>query len=202
MKCFSFQAEDLGCLHNSVMKSVHGNLVVWYGAWIKRSEENRRILYNTLLSAIQDLSHLGILLQHGFYDVYAGESNDGQPHARFSSGDAVLLCGMVPVSNDTSELLCLHGDPRSGFRKAEGSVAGACLQCRDRPMVAMLHVWKSLQACYSWLIASDYRKTIRPYISNFINDAQFDVFRVIYVSSDDFSKLSDLTQSKCNERQR
>ncbi|KAI0495109.1 hypothetical protein KFK09_025256 [Dendrobium nobile] len=196
MKCFSFQAEDLGCVYSSVMKSIHGNLIVWYGAWIKRSEENRHILNKTLLSAIEDLSHLAILIQHGFYSVYAGESKDGQLNARFSTGDTILLCGMVPSSDDSSDLsyACM-AILRSSFNNVEASTAGVCLQCRDRPMVAMLHVWKSLQSCYTWLITADYRRTIRPYISNFSNEAQFDIFKVIYVSSDDVLNC-EISQSK------
>ncbi|PKU76008.1 hypothetical protein MA16_Dca006055 [Dendrobium catenatum] len=236
MKCFSFQAEDLGCVYSSVMKSIHGNLViiivhndetfaarifslfnlfktsfgtaflllykaalgiiVWYGAWIKRSEENRHILNKTLLSAIEDLSHLAVLIQHGFYSVYAGESKDGQQNARFSTGDTILLCGMVPASEDSSDLsyACM-AILRSSFNNVEASTAGVCLQCRDRPMVAMLHVWKSLQSCYTWLITANYRRTIRPYISNFSYEAQFDIFKVIYVSSDDVLNC-EISQSK------
>ncbi|KAK8941562.1 hypothetical protein KSP40_PGU008377 [Platanthera guangdongensis] len=187
MKLFSVQAEDLGCVSSSVMKSIHGNLVVWYGAWMKRSEENRCMLRTALLSAMENLSHLGILIDHGFYGVRAGESKDGGANARFSSGDTVLLSGMIPASaDDTDDLLhaCMS-ILRSSFKDVKGSRAGVCLQCRDRPMVAILHVWESLQACYSWLIAADYRNNIRPYITSFSNDAQFDIFKVVYVSSDD-----------------
>ncbi|KAK8931123.1 hypothetical protein KSP39_PZI016862 [Platanthera zijinensis] len=261
MKLFSVQAEDLGCVSSSVMKSIHGNLVVWYGAWMKRSEENRCMLRTALshfrhlicadradgttrprillvwrgrgptvgirpatkiaqimlwerpdeirptrrprqkrqksppllkhsfsrqLSAMENLSHLGILIEHGFYGVRAGESKDGGANARFSSGDTVLLSGMIPASADTDDLLhaCM-AILRSSFKDIKGSRAGVCLECRDRPMVAILHVWESLQACYSWLIAADYRNNIRPYITSFSNDAQFDIFKVVYVSSDD-----------------
>ncbi|XP_020587056.1 uncharacterized protein LOC110029214 [Phalaenopsis equestris] len=196
MKCFSFQAEDLGCVYSSVMKSIHGNLIVWYGAWIKRSEEDRHILNEALLSAMEDLSHLAVLIQHGFYSVYAGESKDGQPNARFSTGDTILLCGMVPASDDSSDLssACMT-ILRSSFNNVKESTAGVCFQCHNKPLVAMLHVWKSLQACYSWLIKADYRRTIRPYISSFSNEAQFDVFKVIFVSSDDVLNC-EISQSK------
>ncbi|KAG0451718.1 hypothetical protein HPP92_026077 [Vanilla planifolia] len=186
MKFLSFQSEGHGCVYSSVMKSIHGNLVVWYGAWIKRSEEEMDILNEMLLSAIEELSDLAVLIQHGFYDAVAGESKDGHRSARFSSGDTVLLCSVVPAADVESALDdAFRGALSTSLRKAEGTTAAVCLRCRGQPLVVMLHVWKSLQACYAWLIMADYLETVQPQVDRFGMEGQFDVFKVVYVSSDD-----------------
>ncbi|XP_039115400.1 uncharacterized protein LOC120250639 [Dioscorea cayenensis subsp. rotundata] len=186
MKYFSLHAEDFGCLSSSLFKSIHGNLVVWYGAWIKRSTEDRKTLADNLVAALSQITHLAILLNHGFFEAYVGESKDGRPAAKFSTGDILFLVSMPSISNDTSDLsyACL-ALLRSHFSK-EGSLSSTvCLQCKDQPMVATLQVWESLQACYSWLLSSDYRNTYMPYISPLTCDTQFDIFKVVYVSSDE-----------------
>ncbi|KAJ0581510.1 hypothetical protein HanHA300_Chr04g0141871 [Helianthus annuus] len=51
LKHFSFFTESLGCIHSSIFKSIHGNMIIWYGAWIKRSN-NKELLHEALVSSI------------------------------------------------------------------------------------------------------------------------------------------------------
>lgn len=93
---------------------------------------------------------------------------------------------MIPSSDNLSELS--HATTsllKSCFLKMEGVTAGACFRCHDKPKVASLHVWKSLHSCYSWLLQTNYRKTVSPYFENVSMDVKYDVFRVVCVSNED-----------------
>ncbi|XP_058091306.1 uncharacterized protein LOC131237492 [Magnolia sinica] len=190
LKYFSFCCEDHGCTYSSVFKSIHGNLVIWYGAWLKRSNEKKKQLTATLISALANISNLAVLMDYGFFESYAGESKDGHPAAKFSSGDTISMCSMLPCSDDLSDLsyACL-AVLKSCFLKMEGVSAGVCFRCHDRPRVACLHVWKSLHSCYAWFLSSNYRKTLSPFLDHLYVDIKYDVFRVVYVSSDDTLNL-------------
>ncbi|KAJ8510894.1 hypothetical protein OPV22_001328 [Ensete ventricosum] len=191
MKYFSFHAEDLGCVYSSVLRSIHGNMILWYGAWLRRSPDNRKMLNDALLSVLEELSTMGVLLHHGFFEAFFGESKDGSSVAKFSSGDTIFLTAMASTPRDVADLsyacLALH---RSFFAKTDGLSAGVLLRCNDQPVVAALMVWKSLHACYSWLLRSDYRNTILPYFSHLSQDSQFDVFKVVYVNCDEILNVS------------
>ncbi|RRT62553.1 hypothetical protein B296_00010318 [Ensete ventricosum] len=134
---------------------------------------------------------MGVLLHHGFFEAFFGESKDGSSVAKFSSGDTIFLTAMASTPRDVADLsyacLALH---RSFFAKTDGLSAGVLLRCNDQPVVAALMVWKSLHACYSWLLRSDYRNTILPYFSHLSQDSQFDVFKVVYVNCDEILNVS------------
>ncbi|KAJ8627248.1 hypothetical protein MRB53_020555 [Persea americana] len=186
LKYFSFFSENHGCTNSAVFKSIHGNLIVWYGAWMKRSNEKQKLLSATLISTLSNISSTAILLDYGFFEAYAGESKDGYPAAKFFTGDTISMNSMIPSSDNLTELS--HATTsllKSCFLKMEGVTAGACFRCHDKPKVASLHVWKSLHSCYSWLLQTNYRKTVSPYFDNVSMDVKYDVFRVVYVSNDD-----------------
>ncbi|XP_068655563.1 uncharacterized protein [Aristolochia californica] len=186
LQWFSFYAEDHGCAYSALFKSIHGNLVIWYGAWIKRSEEKKKLLKASLLSALTKVSSLAILLDYGFFEPYAGESKDGLRNTKFSTGDTVSMTAMCPNSHGLEALsyACL-AVLKSISIKMEGVSSVVCFQCHDKPRVASMHVWKSLQSCYSWLLSSDHRRTIAPYVKHLAATIEYDVFRVVYVSNDD-----------------
>ncbi|MCD9645420.1 hypothetical protein HAX54_034303 [Datura stramonium] len=69
----------------SIFRSIHGNMMVWYGV-IKRSCENKDSLTTALLSMLTSVSSMAILLEHGFFDAYAGESKDHSPAATLHRG--------------------------------------------------------------------------------------------------------------------
>ncbi|KAL5977146.1 hypothetical protein ACLOJK_021488 [Asimina triloba] len=193
LKYFSFCAEYHGCAYSSVFQSIHGNLIIWYGAWMKRSTEKRELLSATLKSALVHVSSLAILLDYGFFEPYAGESKEGLQMARFSTGDTITMNSMLPASDDLTDLSCAClALLKSCFLKMDGVRSGVCLRCHDRPRVAGLYVWKSLHACYSWLLTSNFRNTISPYIGHLSVDTKYDVFRVVYVSCDEFVNLKFL----------
>nr|GFC82314.1 UDP-4-amino-4,6-dideoxy-N-acetyl-beta-L-altrosamine transaminase [Tanacetum cinerariifolium] len=54
LKHFSLFTERLGCIHSSIFKSIHGNMIVWYGAWIKRSHDDKELLREALHILLDD----------------------------------------------------------------------------------------------------------------------------------------------------
>ncbi|GKU92637.1 hypothetical protein SLEP1_g6344 [Rubroshorea leprosula] len=185
LKNFSLRTESLGCLQSSIFKSIHGNMIIWYGGWMKKSSQDKDLLTTTLLSMLADTSSMAVLTEHSFFDAYAGESRDGTSAAKFSRGDTISMNIIQPSSGDLNDLsyanLALF---RSRFLKMEGAAAGVCLKCLSMPMVASLYVWKSLQSCYSWILNSDYRKNMLPYLERFSLSIKYDIFKVVYVSSE------------------
>ncbi|XP_068656843.1 uncharacterized protein [Aristolochia californica] len=194
LKWFSFCAEDHGCAYSALFKSIHGNLIIWYGAWRKRSEEKKKLLKASLLSSLTKVSYLAILLDYGFFEPYAGESKDGLHNTKISTGDIVSMTAMPPNSHGLEALsyACL-AVLKSVFLKMEGVSSAVCFQCHDRPMVASIHVWKSLESCYTWLLSSDHRRTISPYVNHLAATVEYDVFKVVYVSNDDIINLRFLS---------
>ncbi|CAK9139773.1 unnamed protein product [Ilex paraguariensis] len=187
LKHFSLCTETLGCVHSAVFRSIHGNMIIWYGAWIKRSSENKELLNAALISMLADVSSMAILIDHSFFDAYGGESRDGSPAAKFFPGDTISMhSGTITADtmNQTDFSYACLAIFKSRFVKLEGASAGVCLKCRSRPRVVTLLVWKSLHSCYSWILNSDYRKTFLPYLDGFSVDVKYDIFRVVFVSSD------------------
>ncbi|CAI0544868.1 unnamed protein product [Linum tenue] len=191
LKHFSSATRDLGCVASSILKSIHGNMILWYGAWTKESAQNRDLLTAALVTLLAEiLPGKAVLIEHGFYDAYAGETKDGSPAARFSTGDAVSMSVVIPRpgrpaaagQNCYEEVsyanLALF---KSGFRKMEGAVSGVCLGCPALPRLVCFYVWKSLRHCYSWVLDSDCRSAALPYLDHLDLDIKYDVFRVAYV---------------------
>ncbi|KAF8391016.1 hypothetical protein HHK36_023316 [Tetracentron sinense] len=168
LKHFSLCSEGLGCVYNSILQSIHGNMT----------------------SMLSNVSSMAILLDHSFFDAYAGESRDSSLAAKFSTGDTLSMTVMVPAIDDVTELsyACLALF-KSCFLKMEGVTAGICFKCHSRPRVACLYVWRSLHSCYSWLLNTDYRKIIQPYLDLQSHDLKYDIFRVVYVSGDNILNL-------------
>ncbi|KAK2393849.1 hypothetical protein P8452_15761 [Trifolium repens] len=75
---------------------------------------------------------------------------------------------------------------RSRFAKMEGMTSGLCLKGQSKPIVVCIHVWKSLQFCYSWILTSDHRKWMMPYLERFSINMKYDIFKVMYVSGENF----------------
>ncbi|KAK6917135.1 hypothetical protein RJ641_017886 [Dillenia turbinata] len=160
-------------------------LIIWYGAWMKRSSENKELLNAALLSMLENVSSLAILTDHRFYDACAGESKDGSPAAKFYTGDTVSLNAAMFNHEDVEDLsyACLALF-RSRFVKMDGTTAGVCLNGKDIPRVICLFVWRSLQSCYSYVLNRDYKKIISPYLDRFSVEIKYDIFRVAYVTND------------------
>ncbi|CAH9111780.1 unnamed protein product [Cuscuta europaea] len=199
---FSSSAHSLGCIHSSVFKSIHGNLIVWYGAWIKRPYKNGRELLNaSLLSRLRnDVSSMAILLEHGFYDAYAGEARDGTLAAKFFTGDTISLHAIsfsTCIKEDNTNIImsdfsyaCL-AIFKDRFIKMEGAKAGACLKSARLSKVCAVFVWRSLQSCYSYILSEDYRSILPYYLDGLSIDIKYDIFRVVFVSDDNSSALNN-----------
>ncbi|KAJ0081320.1 hypothetical protein Patl1_11171 [Pistacia atlantica] len=185
LKHFCICTQTLGCLQTSIFRSIHGNMIIWYGAWTKRSRENKEILTSAILSMLTNLSSMAILIEHSFFDTYAGDSREGSSAAKFCTGDIIFMNITSPSTGDINDLsyanLALF---RDRFLKMEGAISGVCLKCQTIPRVSSLIVWKSLQYCYTWILNSDYRKTIMPYLDRFKLEIRYDIFRVVYACND------------------
>ncbi|KAL5773965.1 hypothetical protein ACOSP7_011522 [Xanthoceras sorbifolium] len=185
LKTFSTSTQTLGCVQSSIFRSIHGNMIIWYGAWTKKCSENKEMLTSAVLPMLSNLSGMAILLEHIFFEAYAGESREGISVAKFSTGDIVSMNVANPTAGDINDLsyanLALF---RDHFLKMEGAVSGVCLKCQSIPRVACLYVWKSMHFCYSWILKSDYRKTVLPYLDKFKLEMKYDIFRVVFVSSE------------------
>ncbi|KAI3466847.1 hypothetical protein Pfo_023510 [Paulownia fortunei] len=187
LKQFSSYTESLGCVHSSIFRSIHGNMIIWYGAWMKRTNEKKQMLIAALLSMLTNVANMAILTDHSFFDAYAGESRDCSPAAKFFTGDIVSLSSATLSANRLNEnsvsYACL-AIFKDRFHKTDGARAGVCFKSQSMPRIVGLIVWKSLQFCYSYILTSDYRKTLLPYLDGFDLDVKYDVFRVVYVSGD------------------
>ncbi|KAL5540318.1 hypothetical protein UlMin_045063 [Ulmus minor] len=187
LKHFSLCTESLGCVQSSLIQSIHGNMIIWYGAWLKKSSENKESLTATLLSMLSKISSMAILFEHRFFDAYGGESRERSSAAKFCTGDTICMCIAALTKgdemNDDLSYACLALF-KSNFLKMKGVTSGVCLKCQNEPKVACIYVWKSLQLCYSWILSTNHRSSILPYLERFPLDVKYDIFRVVYVSGD------------------
>nr|XP_043622598.1 uncharacterized protein LOC122594196 [Erigeron canadensis] len=192
LKNFSLFTERLGCIHSSIFKSIHGNMIVWYGAWIKRSNEDKELLQQVLLSGLTNLQNMAVLLEYDFMAAYGGEAKDGPPAAKFSTGDTIsfssthLLQSNTKI-NEQDFLYSCFSVFRSYFLKMNGTISGVCLKCENCPVVVNFYVWKNLQSCYSFVLKNDQREELQNYFGGAKVFMKYDVYKVVYVSADDVS---------------
>ncbi|KAG6407171.1 hypothetical protein SASPL_130155 [Salvia splendens] len=188
LKQFSSYTDGLGCVHSSIFTSIHGSMIVWYGAWMKRSDENKQLLIAALISVLTNLvESMAILIDHSFFEAYAGESRDGSPAAKFFTGDVVAMSSAILSGEcESNALSCAYAFLaifKDQFLKMEGAAAGVCFKSKTMPKIVGLVVWKSLHSFYTYVLASDFRNRILPYFDGFAVDIKYDVFRVAYVSA-------------------
>lgn len=131
------------------------------------------------------VASMAILLDHGFFDAYAGESRDRSPAAKFFTGDVVAMSSASLTGEETTSVahafLAIFKDQ---FTKMEGAAAGVCFKSKSMPKIVSLVVWKSLHSFYTYVLTSDYRNRILPYLDGFAVDIKYDVFRVAFVSGE------------------
>ncbi|KAG7959771.1 hypothetical protein I3843_10G085700 [Carya illinoinensis] len=182
LKQFSLCTESLGCVQTSIFKSIHGNM----------------------MSMLTNISNMAILIEHGFFDAYAGESRDASSLAMiFHTGDIISMNAAVGSAADADHLDDLSYTTlalfKSAFLKMEGVSSGVCLKSQVRPRVACLFVWKSIQFCYSWVLNSDHKRSMLPYFNRFSLDCKYDMFRVVYVGGDNVPSLQSFPASQMLE---
>ncbi|KAI4297284.1 hypothetical protein L6164_037178 [Bauhinia variegata] len=189
LKQFSLSTESIGCLQSSILRSIHGNMIIWCGTWQKQSIDKKQQLTESLLSMLTEISSMAVLTEHSFLEAYAGESRDGSSAAKFSTGDIVSVNTAITTNSDLNDFCyAILAIFRSRFAKMEGISSGICLKSQSSPRVLCLHVWKSILFCYSWIIQSDQRKWMLPYLERFSIDMKYDIFRVVYVSGERVDK--------------
>ncbi|KAK9055968.1 hypothetical protein SSX86_027055 [Deinandra increscens subsp. villosa] len=203
LKHFSFFTERLGCIHSSIFKSIHGNLIIWYGAWIKRCNDNKEVLLEALFSALKNLQNMAILVDHNFMVAYGGEARDGSLAAKFSTGDTICFSSThLPSNAKMKEQDFVHkclSIFQSYFLIMDGTVAGVCLKCINRPTMINFYVWKNLQSCYSFLMKNDHRGALQSWFCGANVLIKYDVFKVVYVSADDVSSFQHYPPHKLLE---
>lgn len=192
LKHFSLTTESLGCVQSSIFRSIHGNTIIWYGAWQRRSNKEKEQLTSTLKSMLaNNISSMAVLVEHSFLEAYGGESRDGSSTAKFSSGDIISLNSAVTTTNDLNDLCyAVLAILRSRFPKMEGITSGLCLKGQSKARLVCIHVWKSLHFCYSWILNSEHRNWMMPYLERFSIEIKYDIFRVVYVSGDNVVDLN------------
>ncbi|KAK1422773.1 hypothetical protein QVD17_18059 [Tagetes erecta] len=205
LKHFSLFTETLGCIHSSIFKSIHGNMIIWYGAWIKRSSDNKELLHDALFTALANLQSMAILVDHHFMVVYGGKARDGSPAAKFSTGDNVCFSATRLLSNTKMKeqefgYTCFSLF-QSHFLKMDGTIAGVCLKCETRPIMVNFFVWKNLQSCYSFLLKNDLRETLQNWVPDATTFVTYDIFKVVYVSADNVSSPQYYPPHKLLENQ-
>lgn len=142
-------------------------------------------------SMLSNISSMAVLIEHSFLEAYGGESRDGSSTAKFSTGDIISLNSAVTTTNDLNDLCyAVLAILRSRFAKMEGITAGLCFKGQSKPRVVCIHVWKSLHFCYSWILNSDHRNWMMPYLERFSINMKYDIFRVVYVSGDNVVDLN------------
>ncbi|KAH1102775.1 hypothetical protein AAZX31_13G203900 [Glycine max] len=169
----------------------HCFMIIWYGAWQRRSSKEKEELTSTLKSMLSNISSMAVLIEHSFLEAYGGESRDGSSTAKFSTGDIISLNSAVTTTNDLNDLCyAVLAILRSRFAKMEGITAGLCFKGQSKPRVVCIHVWKSLHFCYSWILNSDHRNWMMPYLERFSINMKYDIFRVVYVRGDNVVDLN------------
>lgn len=142
-------------------------------------------------SMLSNISSMAVLIEHSFLEAYGGESRDGSSTAKFSTGDIISLNSAVTTTNDLNDLCyAVLAILRSRFAKMEGITAGLCFKGQSKPRVVCIHVWKSLHFCYSWILNSDHRNWMMPYLERFSINMKYDIFRVVYVRGDNVVDLN------------
>ena len=118
-----------------------------------------------------------LVVEHNFLDAYAGESRDGSLAVKFSTGDIISMNSVVTTTKDLNDLCyAVLAIFRSSFPKTEGITSGLCMKGQCLPRVVCIHVWQSLQFCYSWILSSDHRKWMMPYLERFSTEMKHYIF--------------------------
>ncbi|KAK1375510.1 Serine incorporator 4 [Heracleum sosnowskyi] len=190
LKHFTSWSVTFGCIHSSILQSIHGNMIIWYGAWMKRSDDNQKLLDSALLFMLAKISSMADIVANNFFQAYGGESKNGFLAARFSTGDTVSLSDMAYSSpNNASELdlpNTILATFQSRFLTMDGATSGVCLKkyynytdSRANDSVLNFCVWESLEYCYSYIMRSDIKyEGLSVHLKHYIS-------RVIYVSGED-----------------
>ncbi|XP_030553338.2 uncharacterized protein LOC115757296 [Rhodamnia argentea] len=121
LKRFAASTGTLGCIQSSIFRSIHGNMIIWYAAWMRKSSGDKESLNAKLLSMLTDVSSMAILVEYSFFEPYAGESRDGSPAAKFSTGDIISVDAAESTADEVGDLAyaCLALF-KSRFRKDRG----------------------------------------------------------------------------------
>ncbi|GAA0155932.1 hypothetical protein LIER_38184 [Lithospermum erythrorhizon] len=192
LKRFSLSTVSLGCVNSAIFTSIHGSMIIWCGAWIKRSKENKESLDGTLQSMLKnEVLSIAVLIDYCFFDAYGGSSRDGSPTAEFYRGDTISMYSANFSSKDDIQQASYAALAifKSNFLKMKGSsTSGVCLKSQKQHRIIGLSVWKSLEDCYSYIFDVDYREVVLPYLDDAIirsMEFKYDIFRVAFVSGDE-----------------
>ncbi|KAG7019494.1 hypothetical protein SDJN02_18455, partial [Cucurbita argyrosperma subsp. argyrosperma] len=181
LKQFSFSTTNLGCIQSSVLKSIHGNMLL--------------ISVHVLqLKNLTKVSDMAAIIDISFFEAYGGDSMDGSCVAKFSRNRVISMISVAAKSGgDMNDLsyACL-AIFKSRFQKIEGVISGVCLKSQNRSTVMSLYVWNSPFYCYSWILNSDHLNSMMPYLDRFSLCIKYDVFQVVNVMDANVADFLDL----------
>lgn len=155
------------------------------------------VFISSQMSMLTNISSMAVLMDYNFFEAYAGESKTGTPAAKFFTGDTVSFSVIAHSGDDNISQLDLSyailATFKSSFLAMDGVTSGVCLRkYRNKnnknavpdEFILNFFVWKSQQSCYSYILKSDIKDVIVPYLKGLSLDLKYDIFRVIYVSGD------------------
>ncbi|KAL1829559.1 hypothetical protein ACET3Z_007971 [Daucus carota] len=200
LKHFTSWSLTFGCIHSAILQTIHGNVIIWYGAWMKKSHENKKLLDSASLLMLERISSVADIIDNNFFEPYGGESKNGSLAATFSTGDTVSFSVIAHSSHDNASQIDLPYAVLATFQPRflvmDGATSGVCLKknydttdnSHDRgsnDYVLNFFVWESLEACYSSILRSDMKNINFPHLGGMSLPMKYEVYRVIYVSGDD-----------------
>lgn len=193
--CLSCWFENCGCLQSFILKSTHGNMVIWGGVWTTGCDIEKALdlvpsKVKSCLSSVEAfhkmLSPLAKILMAGWYDIYCGETRCGLPAAKISRGDVVTIrLIMTEPEKQGSLSYAFLAILKSFFLKTKGLSSFTCFKSHDGDKVVGLGVWDDSEPAYAWIFNSDHHSKIRAYLQGLILDTKYDIMEVVYATGDD-----------------
>jgi len=193
--CISSWFENSGCLQSFILKSMHGNMVIWGAVWTTGSDLEK--VLNLVPSIVKSrlppveafgkmISPLANILMANWYDTYCGETKCGLPAAKISRGDVVTIrLIMTEPEKQASLSYAFLALLKSFFLKTKGLSSYTCFKSQDGDKVVGLGVWDDAGPAYAWVFNSDYHSKIKAYLEALIVDTKYDIMEVVYATGDE-----------------
>lgn len=202
--CLSSWFEDAGCLNSFILKSMHGNLVIWVGVWTTGCDIEKAL--NLIPSSVrgcllsveavrQTISQLANILMVSWYDIYCGETKLGLPAAKISRGDIVTMrLFMTEPQKQASLSYAFLALQKAFFPKTKGLNSFTCFKSQDGDKVVGLGVWDDSEPAYAWVFNCGHHSKICAYLQGLFLDSKYDIMEVIYATGDDPPLLQQQTR--------
>eukprot|EP01018_Ginkgo_biloba_P003102 Gb_13341 [translate_table: standard] len=199
--CADDLVDSLACLSNFfensddslqsfILRSIHGNLVVWCGSWTNGCDTDKAL--STLPSAEEFrkmISPMAHIMHANWFESFCGQTKNGSAGAKIKRGDIVTMRAVVTES-EKQESLCYAclALLKSFFGKIKGISSHTSFRSLDGEKVVALTEWEKLEEAYAWILDSHSysEKSMEPYVKDFIIDTQYDLMEVVYATPHTF----------------